>query len=274
MKEETDIVELLSYLNLPFIREKHKDVARTAAERQWSHIEYLAELVRGEADMRKDRAVKRRIGTARFPVIKTLEQFDWLWPKKNQQAADSKSVPSQFRARKGECRLHRRRRARQDPSGGGPGLPCLSKRAFRSFHVRRRRRQRPVSGPADGPIEAKIEKIPETFGPDTGRTRLSADRQNGRRSAFPDNQPALRKRNGSHNHEPGLQGVAENLQQRQHFDLGASGQIAAPYGNSRNRGKSLSNEGRSQIDFSKIRRKKGVVFRRISFFFNAFSNRR
>ena len=82
MKEETDIVELLSYLKLPFIRENHKDVARTAAERQWSHIEYLAELVRGEADMRKDRAVKRRIGTARFPVIKTLEQFDWLWPKK------------------------------------------------------------------------------------------------------------------------------------------------------------------------------------------------
>jgi DNA replication protein DnaC len=82
MKEENDIVELLSYLKLPFIRENHRDVARTAAERQWSHIEFLAELVGGEADMRKDRAVKRRIGNARFPVIKTLEQFDWLWPKK------------------------------------------------------------------------------------------------------------------------------------------------------------------------------------------------
>jgi DNA replication protein DnaC len=82
MKEENDIVELLSYLKLPFVRENHKAVARTAAERQWSHIEYLAELVRGEAGMRRDGAVKRRIASARFPVVKTLEQFDWLWPKK------------------------------------------------------------------------------------------------------------------------------------------------------------------------------------------------
>ena len=31
---------------------------------------------------RKDHATQRRIQAARFPVIKTLEQFNWAWPKK------------------------------------------------------------------------------------------------------------------------------------------------------------------------------------------------
>ncbi len=82
MEKETGIGKLLSYLKLPYIRENYEAVARTAAERQWSHIDYLAEIVRGEADMRKDGAVKRRVAAARFPVIKTLDQFDWLHPKK------------------------------------------------------------------------------------------------------------------------------------------------------------------------------------------------
>ena len=35
-----------------------------------------------EANQRKDRATQRRIRAARFPQIKTLEQFKWNWPKK------------------------------------------------------------------------------------------------------------------------------------------------------------------------------------------------
>ncbi|HSX83626.1 MAG TPA: ATP-binding protein, partial [Candidatus Saccharimonadia bacterium] len=34
----------------------------------------------GEADLRRDRTTKSRIRLARFPVIKTLEQFRWDWP--------------------------------------------------------------------------------------------------------------------------------------------------------------------------------------------------
>src|SRR5712691_5568759 len=41
---------------------------------------YLAKLLEGEADVRRDRATKSRIRLARFPVIKTLEQFRWDWP--------------------------------------------------------------------------------------------------------------------------------------------------------------------------------------------------
>ena len=32
--------------------------------------------------MRSTRATDRRIKNARFPVIKSMEQFDWTWPKK------------------------------------------------------------------------------------------------------------------------------------------------------------------------------------------------
>ena len=43
-------------------------------------------LIQAQVHQRKDRAIQRRISLARFPQIKTLEQFKWSWPKKiNQQ---------------------------------------------------------------------------------------------------------------------------------------------------------------------------------------------
>ena len=72
----------LKYLKLPFMRENSYAIADTAAKEQWSHRKYLAALIEGEAALRKDRAVQRRIKIAHFPVIKTLEQYQWTWPKK------------------------------------------------------------------------------------------------------------------------------------------------------------------------------------------------
>ena len=73
--------ELLKYLKLPFIRENHESLADAAANDQWSHREFLSALIEGEAALRRDRSVQRRIQSARFPVIKTLEQYQWTWPK-------------------------------------------------------------------------------------------------------------------------------------------------------------------------------------------------
>ena len=72
----------LTELNLPFIREHCHSVAQTAADKHWSHLDYLTELVASEAAARADRRVQRRIKDARFPVLKTLDQFDWNWPTK------------------------------------------------------------------------------------------------------------------------------------------------------------------------------------------------
>ena len=72
----------LGYLNLPFMREHCEELLRQAAEHQWSHADFFRRLVEGETAARQDRARQRRIQQARFPVLKTLEQFDFTWPAK------------------------------------------------------------------------------------------------------------------------------------------------------------------------------------------------
>ena len=72
----------LDTLRLPFIKEHCRPLATTAAKNSLTHLDYLAQLIQGEAALRADRAVARRIQAARFPVIKTLDSFRWDWPKK------------------------------------------------------------------------------------------------------------------------------------------------------------------------------------------------
>jgi DNA replication protein DnaC len=78
----TDIIDLLSYLKLPYIREHYETIAQIAARRQWTHVHYLSELIKEESNLKKDRTIQRRIRMAKFPVVKTLDQFNWSWPKK------------------------------------------------------------------------------------------------------------------------------------------------------------------------------------------------
>ena len=76
-----DLEENLRYLKLPFILQQYNSLAEVAAQNNWSHVEFLANLIQGEADLKSDRSMERRIRFAKFPVIKTLEQFKWNWPK-------------------------------------------------------------------------------------------------------------------------------------------------------------------------------------------------
>ena len=82
---EDDLTKHLSYLKLPFIRENYETVGQLAARKQWTHVHYLSELIKQESNLRQDRTIQRRIRTARFPVIKTLDEFNWSWPKKINQ---------------------------------------------------------------------------------------------------------------------------------------------------------------------------------------------
>lgn len=72
----------LDTLRLPFLKEHCRPLATTAAKNSLTHLDYLAQLLEGESALRADRAVARRIQSARFPVIKTLDSFRWDWPKK------------------------------------------------------------------------------------------------------------------------------------------------------------------------------------------------
>jgi len=76
------LAQHLEYLKLPFLQTHHGKLAQQAAEQQWDHVEYLRRLIEGEYTERRHRAIERRIKAARFPVVKTLEQFRWDWPKK------------------------------------------------------------------------------------------------------------------------------------------------------------------------------------------------
>jgi len=77
-----DLTQQLIYLKLPYIRENFEAVAKAAARKQWTHVHFLSELIKGESGHRRERTIKRRIQMARFPVVKTLDDFDWSWPKK------------------------------------------------------------------------------------------------------------------------------------------------------------------------------------------------
>jgi DNA replication protein DnaC len=72
----------LDFLKLEYIQREHRALAEQAARDTWSHGDYLDRLVEGEVLDRRQRALERRLRQARFPYRKTLEQYQWSWPKK------------------------------------------------------------------------------------------------------------------------------------------------------------------------------------------------
>lgn len=82
MKNKSLLAEHLQQLKLRFIADQHGPLATEAARQHWDHVEYLRRLIEGEYNDQHQRRVQARIKSARFPVIKTLDQFNWTWPKK------------------------------------------------------------------------------------------------------------------------------------------------------------------------------------------------
>ena len=81
-----DLTETLQRLSLSFVAQHYEELGQQAARDQLGHVEYLRRLAEGEAAARYERSVQRRTKAARLPVLKTLEQFDWAWPKKINRA--------------------------------------------------------------------------------------------------------------------------------------------------------------------------------------------
>jgi DNA replication protein DnaC len=84
--DELRLTQQLKTLYLSFVAEHYQGLADEAARQQWTTVQYLAQLIEGESQRRQERQIVRRVAAARFPVIKTLEQFSWTWPKKVNQA--------------------------------------------------------------------------------------------------------------------------------------------------------------------------------------------
>ena len=73
-------------MKLVCCREHFEALTCEAAQNHWDHVGYFSRLIEGEAAGREDRCIVRRIKLARFPGIKTLEQFQWSWPTKINRA--------------------------------------------------------------------------------------------------------------------------------------------------------------------------------------------
>ena len=80
--DELRLTEQLAQLRLSFIQENNQTLADQAAREQWTHTQYLGRLLDGQSQRNQDRCIARRIAAARFPLLKTLDQFNWNWPKK------------------------------------------------------------------------------------------------------------------------------------------------------------------------------------------------
>lgn len=71
----------LNDLNLNWIRDNIQEEIANAARKQRSHQEFFERLLAGEQEYRDAQTIERRLKEARLPGRKTMEGFDWSWPK-------------------------------------------------------------------------------------------------------------------------------------------------------------------------------------------------
>jgi len=67
----------LRQLKLTAILRSYSGLARQARENGSEYEDFLASLIESEMEFRADNRLKRRIRDARFPLIKTMESFDF-----------------------------------------------------------------------------------------------------------------------------------------------------------------------------------------------------
>jgi len=74
---EAAIRQYAKQLRLPTVGSQFERLAEQAVKEKQSHLSYLEALLEGEVEERGRKAMARRIQEARFPAVKTLEEFDF-----------------------------------------------------------------------------------------------------------------------------------------------------------------------------------------------------
>jgi DNA replication protein DnaC len=80
------LAQQLQRLQLHSILQHYPALAEQAARESWTHGRFNQQQVAGEAARRDEALVRRRLKAARLPGSKTLDGFDWSWPKKINRA--------------------------------------------------------------------------------------------------------------------------------------------------------------------------------------------
>ena len=111
----------LRALQLKGIISRYRDLSERAAQSNLSYEEYLSLLLEEEIKRKTEGTVKTKIAKARFPFIKTLEEFDFNFqPALNQKEMSQARLPGVYR-KQGERPVPWAARCRQDPLGCSPG---------------------------------------------------------------------------------------------------------------------------------------------------------
>ena len=69
----------LKSLRLPAMAEMLDSYAKQAASSSMSYVDFLGGLVSEEVSRKEQRSVQNRIKSARFPVLKSLDDFDYAF---------------------------------------------------------------------------------------------------------------------------------------------------------------------------------------------------
>jgi DNA replication protein DnaC len=77
IQEPPHLVADLKSMYLASMASQWRRLAEEARSKRQPHAEYLADLVRLEVTGRRERRIQRRIKDARFPMLKTLDAFDF-----------------------------------------------------------------------------------------------------------------------------------------------------------------------------------------------------
>lgn len=77
-----DLLEHLETLKLRTIKEKLSGYLKSAAADKITHQEFLRQILTEEVQNYTQRAINRRIAHAKFPVTKTIDTFQWSYPRK------------------------------------------------------------------------------------------------------------------------------------------------------------------------------------------------
>ena len=83
------ILEYFQTLRIPVAEDELDAVLAEAEKQRWDPLELLSHLLGPQADLRRQRAIDRRIREARFREPVTLEGFDWAF---NAQAIDRRLI--------------------------------------------------------------------------------------------------------------------------------------------------------------------------------------
>lgn len=74
----SEVIDTLCHtLSLPAVLTQYASLADEAAQKKRSYVDFLEQILRAEASLRSERSRQMLVKLATFPVVKTLEDFDF-----------------------------------------------------------------------------------------------------------------------------------------------------------------------------------------------------